>query len=179
MLPMHVSRTRRQSRPFGTEAVMPRSRFVLIATAATVSYALAGCSALMFDRSHQMPSPPSPQTMQFESEPTGADVRTAQGQTCRTPCSLALPVESQSVIFAKDGFASQTVLISVDQPPANHSFFSKRPPPTLKPNPVKVLLLVAAPPQPFVQVAPSLARPAPMLVQPAPPPRDTIPWFPS
>jgi hypothetical protein len=135
---------------------------------------------LKFDLSQQRTSPQPPQTMQFESEPTGADVRTAQGQTCRTPCSLALPVEGQSVIFAKDGFASQTISISVDQPPEDHSFFSKGPPPTLKPNPVKVLLVVAPPPQPFVQVAPQLVRPAPTLAQPAPPPpRETIPWFPS
>jgi hypothetical protein len=152
---------------------MPRNGFVLTAIAATMSYALAGCSVLKFDLSQQRMSPPSPQTMQFESEPTGADVRTAQGLTCQTPCSLALPVESQSVIFAKNGFVSQTVLISVDQPPAKHAFFSKSPPPTLKPNPVKVLLLVAPPKPPFVQVAPPLAQPAP------PPPRDTIHWFPS
>jgi hypothetical protein len=157
---------------------MPRIGFVLTAIAATMSYALVGCSVLKLDLSQQKMSPPSPQTMQFESEPTGADVRTAQGLTCRTPCSLALPVEGQSVIFAKNGFVSQTVLISVDQPPAKHSLFSKEPPPTLKPNPIKVLLLVAPPPQPFVQVAP-LAQPAPPLARPPPPPRDRIPWFPS
>jgi hypothetical protein len=158
---------------------MPRIGFVITAIAATMSYVLAGCSALKLDLSQQRTSPPAPQTMQFESEPAGADVRTAQGETCRTPCSLALPVESQSVIFAKDGFVSQTVLISVDQPAENHSFFSKRQPPTLKPNPVKVLLLVAPPQQPFVQLAPSSGRPAPTLAQPAPPPREPIPWFPS
>jgi hypothetical protein len=159
---------------------MPRIAFVLTAIAAMMSCALAGCSALKFDLTRQATSPPSPQTVQFESEPTGADVRTAQGLTCQTPCSLALPVASQSVIFAKNGFVSQTVLISVDQPPAKHSFFSKRPPPTLKPNPVKALLLVAPPPAPFVQVAPPLAQPAPTLAEPAPPPsHDTIPWFPS
>jgi hypothetical protein len=88
--------------PFGTETVMPRLGFVLIATAATISYALAGCSALMFDRSERRPSAPSPQTLQFQSEPIGADVRTGQGETCQTPCSLALPVESQSVTICKE-----------------------------------------------------------------------------
>lgn len=154
----------------GTEAVMPRIGFALTATAATISYALAGCSALMFDRSQQRPSPPSPQTLQFQSEPTGADVHTVQGQMCQTPCSLALPVESQLVTFAKNGFLSQTVQISVDQPPPEHSFFSKRPPPTLRPNQVRVVLQTAPPP---------LERPAPPPRQPAPPPVNTIPWFPS
>lgn len=159
---------------------MPRIGFILTAIAATMSYALAGCSVLKFDLSQQRMSPPSPQTVQFESEPTGADVRTAQGLTCQTPCSLALPVESQSVIFAKNGFVPQTILIGVDQPPAKQSFFSKRTPPTLKPNPVKALLLVAPPSAPFVQVAPPLARPTPTFAQPAPPPpRDMIHWFPS
>jgi hypothetical protein len=152
---------------------MPHTGFVLTAIAATMSYALAGCSVLKLDLSQQRMSAPSPQTMQFQSEPSGADVRTAQGLTCQTPCSLALPVENQSVIFAKNGFVSQTVVISIDQPPAKHSFFAKRPPPTLQPNPVKVLLLVAPPQPPFVQVAPPLAQPAP------PPPRDTTHWFPS
>jgi hypothetical protein len=148
---------------------MPRIGFVLTATAAAISYALAGCSALILDRSQQRASPPSAQNLQFQSEPTGADVRTVQGQTCQTPCSLALPVESQSVTFAKNGFLSQTVQISVNQPPPEHSFFSKRPPPTLAPNPVRVALQTA--PQPLYQ-------PAPPPGQPPPPPRNALPWFP-
>jgi hypothetical protein len=148
---------------------MPRIGFVLTATAATISYALAGCSALMFDRSQQSPPSLSPQTLQFQSEPTGADVRTVQGQMCQTPCSLVLPVESQSVTFAKNGFLSQTVQINLDQPPPEHSFFSKRPQPTLKPNPVRVVLQTAPPPR---------DQPAPPPRPPLPPPRST-PWFPS
>jgi hypothetical protein len=149
---------------------MPRIGFVLVAITATISYALAGCSALMFDRSSREPSPASPQAVQFESVPSGADVRTGAGQTCQTPCSLVLAVEGQAVTFAKNGFLPQTVAITVDQPPPEHSFFSSKPPPTLTPNPVKALLLIA-PPAP--------AQPAPLQAQPAPPPRETIPWFPS
>jgi len=155
---------------------MPRTRFVLTAAAVTLSYALAGCSALMFDWSHQTPPPPSPQTLQFQSEPSGADVRTVQGQTCQTPCSLALPVENQAVMFAKNGFLPQTVQISVEQPPPEHSFFAKRPPPALVPNAVKVVLLMAPPPPPFVQPQQPAQPPRPPV---PPPPRETIPWFPS
>jgi PEGA domain len=155
---------------------MPRIGLVLAAITATTSYALAGCSALVFDRSSREPSLASPQTLQFESVPSGADVRTGQGQTCQTPCSLALPVQSQSVTFAKNGFLPQTVAITVDQPPAEHSFFSTTPPPTLTPNPVKVALLVAQPPQPVLQVIPQQAPPP---VRRVPPSRETIPWFPS
>ena len=151
---------------------MPRTGFILIAGAITISSALAGCSALTFDRMQQRPSLPSPQTLQFQSEPAGADVRTVQGQTCQTPCSLALPVENQAVMFAKNGFLPQTVQISVEQPPPEHSFFAKRPPPTLVPNVVKAVLLVAPPPPP-------LEQPAPPPRHPAPPARNAIPWFPS
>jgi hypothetical protein len=149
---------------------MPRIGFVLTATATMIGFALAGCSALTFDQLRQSPAPPSPQTLQFQSEPTGADVRTAQGGTCQTPCSLALPVGSQAVTFAKSGFLSQTVQISVDQPPPDHSFFSKKPPPTLTPNPVKVVLQIAPPP-------PDIPAPPPR--QPPAPPPNTLRWFPS
>lgn len=154
-------------------AVMPRIRFLLIANALAVGQALAGCSALMLDRP-QRDAAPSPQTLQFLSEPAGADVRTGQGQACQTPCSLTLPVESQSVTFAKNGFVSQTVQIIVSQPPPEHSFFAKRPAPTLVPNPVKAVLEAALSPLPLpaVQQASPPARPAP-------PPSNAIPWFPS
>ena len=156
---------------------MPRIGFVLVAITATMSNALAGCSAWMFDLSSREPSPPSPQTLQFESVPSGADVRTGQGQACQTPCSLTLAVESQSVTFTKNGFLPQTVAITVNRPPAEHSFFSHSPPPTLTPNPVKVALLIAPPPpQPLLQVIPQASPPP---VQRAPLPRETIPWFPS
>jgi hypothetical protein len=171
---MRGMRRRKPSLPFGTEAVMPRIRFVLLANVLAVSYALAGCSALMFDRSQSDIAPPTPETLQFISEPAGAIVHTAQGQMCQTPCTLILPVESQSVIFAKTGFVAQTIQITADQPPPEHSFFSKRPPPTLRPNPVKAVLELALSPLPLptVQQAPPPARPAP-------PPSNAVPWFPS
>ena len=57
-------------------------------------------------------------SVQFESEPPGADVRTAQGQTCLTPCSLAVPLANQSVTFAMNGYVPQTVQVAVQQPEA-------------------------------------------------------------
>ena len=155
---------------------MPRIGFVLVAVTAAMSQALAGCSVLMLERFAREPSPPSPQTLQFESVPSGADVRTGAGQACQTPCSLTLAVESQSVTFTKNGFLPQTVQIVVDQPPPDHSFFSHSRPPALTPNPVKVALLIAPPPQPLLRVIP---QPAPPPAQRAPLPRETIPWFPS
>src|ERR1700729_246818 len=121
-------------------------RVKLIATAATVAIgsALAGCS--LFSNPDWMTlkqSPPPMQTLQFESNPPGADVRTAQGQTCQTPCSLAVAPETQSVTFGKNGFLPQTVQVNVVEP-AEHSLFDN-PPPMLTPNPVEAVLQPAAP----------------------------------
>ena len=122
---------------------------VLTAFATVMGVALAGCSSSPFsmpDWLSPRPSPPPLQTLKFESEPPDADVRSAHGETCQTPCSLAVPSESQSVTFEKKGFMSQTVRVSVGAPP-EHSVFSKGPPPTLIPNPVKVTLEPVAPPR--------------------------------
>jgi len=126
---------------------MSRAGFVVTAAAAAMGGALAGCSGLFAASDWLKPkTAPQMQTLQFQSEPTGAEVRTAQGQTCQTPCSLAVVAENQSVTFAKTGFISQTVPISVSAP-SEHSLFAKNKPPTLMPNPVGVALK-AVPPEP-------------------------------
>jgi hypothetical protein len=120
---------------------MSRVALVITATAALGSV-LAGCS----DSSSSLPewlspkqSAPPLQTLHFQSEPPGANVRTGKGQTCQTPCSLAVTPESQSVTFEMDGFAPQTVQVAVAER-ADRSLFSKEAPPALSPNPVEVAL---------------------------------------
>ncbi len=112
---------------------MLRSRLVAAVTF-VIGIALAGCSSTSAP-SWLTPSPPSPpmQALQFESEPPGATVQSSQGQTCLTPCSLTVPVMSQSVSIAMNGFVPQSIPLTVNQP--EHSLFSS-PPPTLSPNPV-------------------------------------------
>ena len=56
-----------------------------------------------------MKSAPSATTMQFESEPAGAEAKTSLGQSCRTPCTLAVTANDFSVSFALPGYQSQTV----------------------------------------------------------------------
>ena len=51
--------------------------------------------------------------MQFESEPAGAEARTSTGQTCRTPCSLAVAASEFTVSFALPGYQPQTVPVRV------------------------------------------------------------------
>ena len=44
-------------------------------------------------------------TVRFESEPPGAEAKTSNGQTCRTPCALALPTNATiAVTFTLNGY---------------------------------------------------------------------------
>jgi hypothetical protein len=111
-------------------------------------------------------SPPPPTALQFESDPAGADVRTAQGQTCLTPCSLTVPPENQSVSFAKNGYLPQTVQVTVRMP--EHGMFDS-PPPDIQPNPVAVVLQPA--PQPHrMAPRPKAHKTAARASAPPPPP---------
>jgi hypothetical protein len=124
------------------------SRVGLVVAAAAV--ALAGCSAMPdwtspSDWFSSKPDAPQPQALRFESMPPGADVRTAQGLSCTTPCALTVPSESQAVTVSKLGFVPQTVQVAAGEPP-EHSFWESAPPPTLVPNPVQVVLQAVPPP---------------------------------
>jgi hypothetical protein len=138
---------------------MLRVRLFAAATIA-MGAALAGCSS-SGSSDWFKPSPPPPQVLQFESVPAGANVQTAQGQTCSTPCSLALPITSQAVTFSMNGYVPQTIPLSVHQPEG--SLFSN-PPPDLVPNPV-VATLQAMPPPPS---KPAKPRPRKMVAKPRP-----------
>jgi hypothetical protein len=141
--------------------------------------ALAGCSSTpswVPDWMSFSKSTPPLVTMQFESQPPGADVRTSPGQTCQTPCSLALQPQSQMVSFSKNGFLPQSVQITASE--ADHSLFDS-PPPALSPNPVSVVLQPAAPPprgrppvrpRPKPHRAPAAPPPPPGQPSPFPPP---------
>ena len=53
---------------------------------------LAGCSS--FSMPDMLKSAPPTVTVQMESLPPGAEARTSTGQTCKTPCAMAIPVEN-------------------------------------------------------------------------------------
>jgi hypothetical protein len=79
---------------------------------------------------------PPLQSLQFESLPPGADVTVAPttgqvAQTCKTPCSLSLPLSKQSVTFSLNGYQPQTLPVDAQ----NTTDFS--------PNPVQVTLQTA------------------------------------
>jgi hypothetical protein len=119
------------------------SRVGLVIAVAGLGVALAGCSGM----SGMLSSSSEPQmvSVQFESQPPGAEIRSEQGQTCLSPCALSIPAQSQAVTINKIGFVPQTVQITAGEPP-EHSFWEATPPPTLVPNPVQVVLQAVAPP---------------------------------
>jgi hypothetical protein len=124
--------------------------------------------------------------MQFESEPAGAEARTSVGQSCRTPCSVAVSASEFSVTFTLAGYQPQTVPVkvvaSVDADPNAPSDGQGA---RLVPNPVFVDLQPAAaarkPPAPAKKPRPT--RPAPTAMAPEPPPAPApapaSPWPPA
>jgi hypothetical protein len=116
--------------------------------------ALAACSMSMpsFDF---FKSTPSSEVLRIESEPPGADARTSQGQTCRTPCELTVPTDSElAVTVQMNGYQPQTMPIHADGK-------------GLQPNPVYVELQPAAPVKP-AKPAPAPKKKASAAASPAP-----------
>jgi len=111
------------------------SRVVLsVVVAAFVGVSLTGCSSALSSNS----ASEQLQALKFESDPLGAEIRTTQGQTCKTPCELTVQTLEQPVTITKNNYVPQTVQITLGPQP-DHSFW-ENPPPTLVPNPVRVVL---------------------------------------
>jgi hypothetical protein len=163
---------------------MSRIRVVgaLASVAGLAGFVLAGCSGTSSSLPSWLqttPPPPPTQSLQFDSQPPGADVRTADGQTCKTPCTLAVPVQTQTVSFGMNGFVPQSVPVQVAagsnppqlQPnPVLASLQALPSPSTGKPKPHKPKPKVAAKP-PRVSPNPSIAAPEPAS---AAPPQDNV-----
>ena len=105
--------------------------------AGIVGITLGGCSGANMPAWLQI-KPPK-QSLQFESDPPGAEVRTTDGQSCRTPCSLTVPLTAQSANFTLNGYLPQTVPVQVHQSTERRDDNSF-PPPDFEPNPVAVTL---------------------------------------
>lgn len=95
---------------------------------------------------------PMVDTVRFESEPPGAEAKTSNGQTCRTPCALALPVDAPlTVTFSLNGYQPESETIEPIAQTGN--------PPQMRPNPVMVELTPAPPPAKPVK-KPAAKKPA-------------------
>ncbi len=74
--------------------------------------ALAACSSSGDLMRTATPTVP----LQFESEPPGAEVKTSGGQTCRTPCALAIPAADFQVTYSLNGYQPQTIPVKLLPP---------------------------------------------------------------
>jgi len=145
---------------------------------AACGLSLAGCAGLPSMPSFSMPGfGPATTTIQFESEPAGAEARTSTGQTCRTPCAQAIASNEFTVAFSLNGYQTQTVPVRISSSTeAVDPNTGVAPSPRMVPNPVYVELVANPAPPPAArrrappprQQQPVAQRPAPQQQQPAP-----------
>jgi hypothetical protein len=128
-------------------------------------FSVAACSASMPSLSFLNSSPPT-ESVRFESEPPGAEVKLSSGQACRTPCEISVQAAPElSAAFTLAGFQAQTVALKAE---ASGSGFGSSP--RLSPNPVYAELqaVPAAPAKKKIRKKPVVAR-----AKPAPAPAAT------
>ncbi len=139
--------------------------------------AVAGCAS----GSDALKSATPTLTLQFESEPAGAEVKTSGGQTCKTPCALAVPAADLVATYSLKGYKPQTVpvkLVPPDDVRADGEAGAATPTPRFNPSPVFAELEAAPPPRrparPARPARPPAAETKPAPAQPAmPPPAST------
>jgi hypothetical protein len=166
-----------------TETIMHR---VLIIVAS--SFALAACSGGSLP-SFEMPSLPSfsstpaTSTLEFESEPPGADVRTSTGQTCRTPCALSVPAAELTATFTLTGYQPQTIPVRMAGGEGRDPMTGQVDGPKLTPNPVYAELVMAPPvrrPPPAAPAKPTAKKkPKPAAAAKPKPPTEPMAASPS
>ena len=106
---------------------------------------------------------PVKDTVRFESQPPGAEAKVSNGQSCRTPCALALPIsQALTVTFALNGYQAETEKLELIVQTGNPTSF--------QPNPVVAELTPA--PRP-TKKAPPAKKGAPKPVAAAPKPTTT------
>lgn len=157
-------------------------------------FTVAGCAS----GSDALKSATPTTTLQFESEPAGAEVKTSTGQTCKTPCALAVPAADLMASYALKGYKPQTVPVKLVPPQDTRSDPESTPTlPSFQPSPVYAELEKAGPerkpaprrPKPAAAAsnapasdapAPApAARSAPAMQPAAPAPSAASPWPPA
>ncbi len=137
-------------------------RRVFLLTAAGLS--LAGCSSFSTDA---FKSAPEPVTVQFESTPPGAEVKTSVGPACTTPCSLPIVTEGNfEATFTLPKFQPTTVPVTVTRVPGDFTQAART---VVEPSPVAVELAPATPARKARKAAKKrAAAPAPATEEAAP-----------
>jgi hypothetical protein len=165
---------------------MPSS---MVGTTMSRVIAIAACGLLVAACSMSMPSldmfrsGPATEVLRIESEPPGADARTAEGQSCRTPCELTVQSTGEvAITFALQGYAPQTINVRAEAPPAA-SYAEAAPPTRMQPNPVYAELTPAVPPRQKKKSGPpkkaKVAKRAAPDGEPGPPPSAAQPQDPA
>jgi hypothetical protein len=84
--------------------------FGVILSALGFGLILTGCSASSGGDGFSATAQPARQwTLHVKSEPSGAEAKAPDGQSCRTPCELLLPMTDTSVTVSLDGYYAQTI----------------------------------------------------------------------
>lgn len=120
--------------------------------------ALAACSSSGDLMRTATPTVP----LQFESDPPGAEVKTSGGQTCRTPCALAVPAVDFQVTYSLNGFQPQTIpvkLLPPDDMRGTEETGLTGSTPRFDPSPVVAELVKAGPRRAPARKAPVAKRP--------------------
>jgi PEGA domain len=142
--------------------------------------ALAGCSST----SDWLKTGPTMETVRFESEPPGAEAKMSNGQTCRTPCALAVPSGGPyTVTFTLNGYQPETSEVKLTSMGDNTSQLRPNPvlvdltpmPPPVKKKPVRKKKKPAPKPTARAKPAPAATQPPPMAAQP-PQQQAPSPW---
>jgi PEGA domain len=149
------------------------SRFAAVLAGGLLLSACSSGSSWMpsFDLSALKPAPPTDQ-VRIESEPAGADARTASGVACRTPCTLNLPVNDGAITVALNGYVPQTIPVQVEKPPEGRTDEFNSPTAHLAPNPLFVELQPNPPPPPVAQKKPAQKKPRVATARPKPAPEQ-------
>lgn len=117
---------------------------------------LAGCSSFSLD---SFKSEPPTVQVALESVPSGAEARTSNGQTCKTPCSVNVPAGEAgfSVTFTMNKFQPATVPVQVNYNPGDLTTAAST---TIDPNPVVAELKPVGPPPKPIRAKPRKPKPA-------------------
>jgi hypothetical protein len=155
---------------------------------AAAGFSLAGCSS--FSMGDYFKSTPPTVQVQLDSQPQGANARTSIGPSCKTPCSVTLPITPEttgfSVTYELDKFLPATVQalvtrnsddasIKVDPNPVVGELQSAGPPPkakkrVMRPKKPKPPTGAAAAAPAADSAFPAPAQAAPAAAPPPPPP---------
>lgn len=132
---------------------------------------LAGCSSFSLD---SFKSTPPMVQVALESVPSGAEAKTSNGQTCKTPCTVNVPAGEPtfSVTFTLNKFQPATVPVQVIYNPGDLTTAAST---VIDPNPVVAELKPAGPPPKPVRKKPRTPKPAASAAAPSPFPNPPPP----